>query len=102
MKVVSELKNLLKPLSSLEKLMKRAGCPWMIIGGVASGLLGKPRFTADIDTVILIEDKDVSDILRLAEKKTVTEFARILEMPEIWNDIKNIITEKHGSRNSKT
>lgn len=200
MKVVSELKNLLKPLSSLEKLMKRAGCPWMIIGGVASGLLGKPRFTADIDIVILIEDKDVSDILRLAEelgfkrrikdalgfaninrvlllkheessidvdislgllpferkaikksrqykignvtfnlplpedliilkaiahrpldiidiqeivnsnpkinigyiKKTVSEFARILDMPEIWNDIKNIITKKHGSRNSKT
>jgi len=35
-------------------------------------------------------------------KKTVTEFARILDMPGIWGDIKNIITKKHGSRNSKT
>lgn len=50
------LKPLLKPLSDLEKLMQSCSCPWMIIGGVAVSLLAEPRFTADVDVVILIED----------------------------------------------
>lgn len=195
MKAASQFKHLLQPLSSLEKLMKKVGCPWMIIGGIASGLLGKPRFTADIDIVILINDEYISKVLKLAResgfkpriknilsfarknrvlllkhekssidvdislgllpfekqaikrskrqrignlsfnlplpedliilkavahrpvdiidirdivnnnpkintnyiKKTISEFARVLEMPEIWNDIKYIITRKSPS-----
>lgn len=48
--------------------MEASDCPWTIIGGVASGLLGKPRFTADVDAVILIDLKNIPQILRNAEK----------------------------------
>jgi hypothetical protein len=35
----------------------------MIIGGVASSLLGQPRLTADIDATVMIDDKDVDQFL---------------------------------------
>jgi hypothetical protein len=62
------LKPILEPLSDLQKLMKKSGYPWMIIGGIASSLIGKPRFTADVDVVALIEDENISNILRLAKQ----------------------------------
>jgi len=40
----------------------------MIIGGVAVGLLSKPRFTADIDAVILVNLEDLPQIIEKAEK----------------------------------
>jgi hypothetical protein len=59
---------LLGPLIILQKLMGVLGCPWMIIGGVAVGLLSKPRFTADIDAVILVNLEDLPQIIEKAEK----------------------------------
>jgi len=59
---------LVKTLSVLKKLMNKLGCPWMIIGGVAASLLGKPRFTADVDVVIIIDLKDLPNIIKTAEK----------------------------------
>jgi len=41
-----ELEPLLEPLQALAELFQRSGCRGMVIGGVAVGLLGKPRFTA--------------------------------------------------------
>jgi hypothetical protein len=68
-KKIPLLEPLLKPLSALQKLMEKSNCPWMIIGGIAASLLGKPRFTADVDVVILLEDdKDISTVLKLAKK----------------------------------
>lgn len=63
-----DLKPLLKPLSALQQLMIACGCPWMVIGGVAASLLGKPRFTGDVDIVILINDekKNLAYILKMA------------------------------------
>jgi len=40
----------------------------MIIGGVAASLLGKPRFTADVDVVALIEDKKLPSLLKAAKR----------------------------------
>ena len=68
MKRLSKLKLFLDPLSALQRLMKKSGCKWMIIGGVAASLLGRPRFTADIDIVALIEDKDILNVLKLARR----------------------------------
>lgn len=62
------LGHLLEPLSALERLMKKTRSPWMIIGGVAASLLGKPRFTADVDVVVLIDDEDISGFLKSAER----------------------------------
>lgn len=61
-----QLESLLEPLSAVQGLMEKSACPWMIIGGIAAGLLGKPRFTADVDIVILLGDKRIEHILQLA------------------------------------
>ena len=46
-------KNLLtqffKPIKSISELIKVSNNKGIIIGGIASSILGKPRFTADID-----------------------------------------------------
>ena len=55
----------------------------MIIGGVAASILGKPRFTADVDALILISIAHISELVTLAERKglrprisNVVEFAQ--------------------------
>lgn len=68
MKNLSQIRSLLKPISDLQKLMEKSGCPWMIIGGVAAGILGKPRFTADVDVVTLIKDENIPNVLKLAKQ----------------------------------
>lgn len=78
-----ELKPLLEPLFVLKRLLEKTGCHWMLIGGVAASLLGKPRFTADIDTVVLIEDEELANLLKSAKRlgfkariKGAVEFAQ--------------------------
>lgn len=68
MKKIFKLELMLDPISDLQKLMKKTGRAWIIIGGVAASVLGKPRFTADIDAVTVVEDKDVSSLLEAAEQ----------------------------------
>ena len=77
------LRILLEPIAALEKAMKKSKCRWMIIGGVAASLLGKPRFTADIDAVVSIGDKEISGILKMMNRmgftpriKKAEEFAK--------------------------
>jgi predicted nucleotidyltransferase len=68
MRKSAELNPLMEPLSALKELLEDGGYRWMIIGGVAASLLGKPRFTADVDVVALIEDEDLPVILKTAKK----------------------------------
>lgn len=79
------LKPLLEPLSALQQLMSACACPWMVIGGVAASLLGKPRFTGDVDIVILLDDekKNLASVLKMAIRfgfhpriKDAAEFAQ--------------------------
>lgn len=83
MKGPAELKPILAPLAVLKRLLDETGCQWMIIGGVAASLLGKPRFTADVDAVALLEDNELSNLLEAAEQhglkariKDAAEFAQ--------------------------
>ena len=83
MRKLTELTPFLEPLSLLKILLERTGCQWMLIGGVAASLLGKPRFTADVDAVVLIEDKELSKLLKAAKRlgfkariKYAAEFAQ--------------------------
>lgn len=39
------------------------GYSYFIIGGIAAGILGEPRFTADVDVDIVIDKKDVPGFL---------------------------------------
>jgi len=57
------LSPLLPALRALCELLKKSHKQGMIIGGVASSLLGQPRLTADIDATVMIDDKDVDQFL---------------------------------------
>ena len=46
-----DLTPLLASLAALQRLLARFGNQGIIIGGVAASLLGRPRLTADVDTV---------------------------------------------------
>jgi len=64
-------KNLLnqffKPIKSISELIKVSNNKGIIIGGIAASLLGKPRFTADIDILILLQKDEITSFVKQAE-----------------------------------
>jgi hypothetical protein len=44
------------------------GYSYFIIGGIAAGILGEPRITADVDVNIVVDKEDVPDFLSKAKK----------------------------------
>ncbi|MEK6734267.1 MAG: nucleotidyl transferase AbiEii/AbiGii toxin family protein [Pseudomonadota bacterium] len=63
MKKEDKLKPLLGPLEAIQTFFESGKYHGMIIGGVAASILGKPRFTKDVDLVVMIEDMDFSAFL---------------------------------------
>ena len=59
--------QLSSPLADLLKLFKAAKQQGVVIGGVASSLLGKPRFTADIDMLSLMPLQQVAEFVNIAK-----------------------------------
>jgi len=57
---------LIKPLLAAQQLITHFANQGVIIGGIAVSLLGKPRFTADVDVVILLSIEDIPEILEVA------------------------------------
>jgi len=45
----------LAPLRAVQSLLDSFGGQGVIVGGIAAGLLGEPRFTADVDAVLLLK-----------------------------------------------
>jgi hypothetical protein len=41
----------------------------VIIGGIATGFLGKPRFTVDLDAMFLASNRDIPHILEMAKEE---------------------------------
>ncbi len=83
MTVPEPLKTFVEPLTALQRLLDRFSAQGVIIGGIATGFLGKPRFTVDLDAMFLASIKDVPRILEMAkdegiEPRTdqIMEFAR--------------------------
>lgn len=83
MTLPEQFDSLIEPLKALQHLLDRFGERGVIIGGIATGFLGKPRFTVDLDAMFLASTKDISHILELAkavgiEPRTdrVDEFAK--------------------------
>lgn len=73
----------LLPLKKLSELLSKAKTRGVIIGGISVGLLGKPRFTADIDALILLEFEQIEHFIDTAKKfgfipriKDTADFAR--------------------------
>ncbi len=66
-----DLAPLIKPLKALQRLLDQFEERGVIIGGIATGFLGKPRFTVDLDAIILASVKDIPKILDLARKEGI-------------------------------
>ena len=83
MKTPKELRPLVAAIRSLQNLIDRFDQQGIIIGGVAVGLLSKPRLTADADAVIFLSIADLESLLDAAKQEgfeprypNVPEFAR--------------------------
>jgi len=61
-----ELQVLLAPLQALQKLIEKFNNRGVVIGGVASSILGKPRLTADIDVMVLLSTENIQKFLDAA------------------------------------
>ena len=83
MKLPQGIEPLSEPLVSLHKLLVRFNERGVIIGGIAVGLMGRPRYTEDLDAMFLISTDEIPILLDEAAKegiepriKDVAEFAR--------------------------
>ena len=71
MKLDKSLEPFRATIEALNRLLQNFDQRGVIIGGVAVGLLGKPRYTADVDAVFLLSTKDVSKFLQLARAEEI-------------------------------
>lgn len=58
-------------IEALQRLLSQFDERGVIIGGIAVGFLGKPRFTADIDAVFLLSINDLPRFLELAQAENI-------------------------------
>ncbi|MBN3033161.1 MAG: hypothetical protein JW873_03610 [Candidatus Saganbacteria bacterium] len=68
-------------------------CPWTLIGGIAAAILGKPRFTADVDAVALVKNEEIAEFLKIARKHGLTPR---LKAAEDFARKNRVILLKHG------
>ena len=71
MTVPEPLKSFVQPLTALQRLLDRFSAQGVIIGGIATGFLGKPRFTVDLDAMFFASIKDVPRILEMAKAEGI-------------------------------
>jgi predicted nucleotidyltransferase len=57
------LAPLLAPIQALQSLLSRFHERGVIIGGIAASLLGTPRYTVDLDAVLLLSFEDIPGLL---------------------------------------
>lgn len=70
-------------LSAVQRVLAHFANQGLIIGGVAVSLLSTPRFTADVDAVVLLTSNDIQELLHIAKEhglkpriEHVDEFAK--------------------------
>ncbi len=83
MKLDKSLEPFRAAIEALHRLLEKYNDRGVIIGGIAVGLLGKPRYTADVDAMFLLSTQDIPQFLELARAENiipriqnVEEFAR--------------------------
>jgi predicted nucleotidyltransferase len=67
----NDITPLLEPLIALQNLIENYGYQGVIIGGIAASLLGKPRFTADLDAVILASIEDIPALIDASNEQGI-------------------------------
>lgn len=83
MKLDKSLEPFRAAIEALQNLLHKFNDRGVIIGGVAVGFLGKPRFTADIDVMFLLSTQAIPKFIELASMENIIpriqnaeEFAR--------------------------
>lgn len=71
MKLDKSLEPFRAALEAINRLLQKFDNRGVIVGGIAVGLLGKPRFTADIDAMILLRAADIPKFLELARAEHI-------------------------------
>ena len=66
-----DLTLLLAPLQALQNLLSEFDDQGVIIGGIAASLLGTPRYTVDLDAVLLISLADIPRLLQVASMRGI-------------------------------
>src|SRR5215207_498541 len=56
-------------VAAVQRLMDRYGGRGVLIGGIAASLLGRPRFTADVDAMLLASTEDVEQLIAAAAEE---------------------------------
>lgn len=77
------LEPLLDALDALQRLLSRFGDQGVIIGGAAVSILGRARFTEDVDAMFLLSIRELPRLLQIAKEEGIeprvedaAEFAR--------------------------
>jgi hypothetical protein len=86
---------LIKPLKALQRLLDQFEERGVIIGGIATGFLGKPRFTVDLDAMFLASIKDIPKILDLAKREGIE--ARAQDTVEFAKKSRVLLLRHHDS-----
>jgi predicted nucleotidyltransferase len=83
MKLDKSLEPFRATIESLQRMLLQYNDRGVIIGGIAVSLLGKPRFTADVDALFLLSTQDIPQFLEIARAENIIpriqnaeEFAR--------------------------
>lgn len=71
MKLPEDGEPIFAALDAVQRLLERFDGKGVIIGGVAASLLGKPRFTEDLDAMILLSVKDIPHLLDAAREEGI-------------------------------
>jgi hypothetical protein len=79
MKLDKSLEPFRAAIDSLQHLFHKFDDRGVIIGGIAVGFLGKPRFTADIDAVFLLSTKDIPKFVELARIENIVPRVKDVE-----------------------
>lgn len=87
---------LLEPLAALQRLLAQFDNQGVIIGGIAASLLGQPRFTADLDAVILLSIQDLPRLIVAAENEGMT--IRIADALEFARKNRVLLLQHEGTK----
>ena len=59
------------PLENVQRFLEAIQFKGMFIGGIAASFLGRPRFTSDIDVVLIASTQDVDMLINIARSMNI-------------------------------
>lgn len=71
MKLDKSLEPFRAAIEALQRLFHKFDDRGVIIGGIAVGFLGRPRFTADVDAMFLLSTREISKFIELAREDNI-------------------------------